>query len=416
MYNSTVDNIKQYSGMDADGGKDLLKLSAYKDIGVKISSLMNGGSSKIAADFARCLHNRVAVGGTVFMESVSKVAAIRARAERMKHCADNVVFGKEVGGGFKLAYANFCRDRLCPACQWRRALKTGGQMREIMAALEDEGFLFLMVTYTLPNCCTESLGESVDLLQRAHRRLLRRKRFGFIKGTYRGIEITRNHDVGSASYLTWHPHIHSLWCVRKSYFHSRDYVSEKLLLDEWNDCLRKEGYDGAPCKVVDMRKLQGGEDPEARAMALAAAAAEACKYTMKPSDILTGNEAIDLDTISALMRFAHGRRFISLTGCIKEMHKALHLEDIEDPKKLDDVISKDIEYYVGYTWKTGITSYVGSWNAIQEMLHTRTMQRFNKAAKSGATADQLQELVIENGELYDTERRKYFAAHEEGQF
>lgn len=412
MYNTTVEKIKQYSGMDADSGKDLLKLSAYKDIGGKISSLMAGGSSKIAADFAHSLHNREAVGGTDFMQDVAKVAAIRARAERLKHCADNVVFGKEVGGGFKLAYANFCRDRLCPACQWRRALKTGGQMREIMAALEEEGFLFLMVTYTLPNCETEALGESVDLLQRAHRRLLRRKRFGFIKGTYRGIEITRNHDVGSASYLTWHPHIHSLWCVRKSYFHSRDYVRMQLLLDEWNDCLRKEGYEGPPCKVIDMRKLQGCEDLETQAQALAAAAAEVCKYTMKPSDILTGNEAIDLDTISALMRFAHGRRFISLTGAIKEKHKALHLDDIDDPKKLDDVCGKNIEYYVGYAWKTGITTYVGSWNAIQEMLHARTIQRFNKAAKAGASADELQEICIENGELYDTERRKYFAMHE----
>ena len=62
MYNSTVEKISQYFGMDADGGKDLLKLSAYKDIGVKISSLMAGGSSRIAADFARSLHNRVAVG------------------------------------------------------------------------------------------------------------------------------------------------------------------------------------------------------------------------------------------------------------------------------------------------------------------------------------------------------------------
>ena len=55
----------------------------------------------------------------------------------MKRCGDYLVFADTVNTETgevtrKLRAAEFCRDRLCPMCQWRKSLVTFHQLSEIM--------------------------------------------------------------------------------------------------------------------------------------------------------------------------------------------------------------------------------------------------------------------------------------------
>ena len=50
-----------------------------------------------------------------------------------------------------------------------------------------------------------------------------------VKGWLRATEVTHNTDKKSASFDTFHPHLHLLLCVNSRYFKSADYIPQK----EW---------------------------------------------------------------------------------------------------------------------------------------------------------------------------------------
>ena len=58
---------------------------------------------------------------------IKKVEVLNNRAEKVENCATWLTYGKTTKAEFKLFYANFCRDRLCPMCSWRRSLKIFSQ-------------------------------------------------------------------------------------------------------------------------------------------------------------------------------------------------------------------------------------------------------------------------------------------------
>ena len=68
------------------------------------------------------------------------------KAERMRECANWLAFLRNSDGSLKLHDARFCRVRLCPVCQWRRALKTFAQMSQVLTLpkLRDTNLYFLL--------------------------------------------------------------------------------------------------------------------------------------------------------------------------------------------------------------------------------------------------------------------------------
>ena len=59
----------------------------------------------------------------------------KRKAERLRNCATWLSFAAGADGRLRLHDANFCRVRLCPICQWRRALKTYSHTRSIVEAM-----------------------------------------------------------------------------------------------------------------------------------------------------------------------------------------------------------------------------------------------------------------------------------------
>lgn len=234
------------------------------------------------------------------------------KAERMKECANWLSFVRKEDGTMKLHDARFCRVRLCPVCQWRRSLKTFAQMSQVLDVATSDGYQFIFLTLTMKNCSGSNLSNELTHLLLSFNRLMKYKDIQkAVKGFYRGCEVT--HNVNTDEY---HPHIHAILAVRSGYFGGTMYLSQARWTELWQRALQVEYT-----PVIDVRKCKGGSK----------AIAEACKYAVKPSDILNFDDwEMTVDTLRTLDSALEKRRFVGLGGCIKEIHKRLHLDDIED--------------------------------------------------------------------------------------
>ena len=203
---------------------------------------------------------------------------------RVKECGSYLEFRRYQqpslspnGRDLKLNRANFCKVRLCPMCSWRRSLKIFGQVSRIMDSLGPE-FDYLFLTLTTRNCHGSSLSETIDLIFRAFNKMTRRKIFKqSIKGFFRALEVTHNLDFDSLWFDTYHPHLHVILVVNKSYFTDNSYyISQAAWTDLWYSCL---DVDYKP--IVDIRRLKNIKGKSI---------AEVAKYSVKSNDYIIKNE------------------------------------------------------------------------------------------------------------------------------
>ena len=246
----------------------------------------------------------------------------------------------------KLHKANFCRVRLCPICQWRRSLKTFAQMNKVISVAEKD-YSFIHLVLTVPNCSGDNLSKTLDKMFKAFsNKFAKYARFKkAVKGYYRGMEVTHNLEAD-----TYHPHFHCLLAVNKSYFTSRDYIKRA----EWLELWRKAMGDKTITQV-HVSKIKNGT---------AKAIAEVAKYTCKPSDIICYDDwDLTVDTVKVLDKSLNKRRFIGLGGVLRDIHKALNLDDIEDGDLThieadESELSNDEKNIISFYWHTGYNQYV----------------------------------------------------------
>jgi plasmid rolling circle replication initiator protein Rep len=244
----------------------------------------------------------------------------------------------------KLSNANFCKDRLCPMCNWRRSLKIFGQVSQIMDKL-DKHYNFIFATLTIKNCTAEELPSVVVQLQKAFNELTRLK---IVKNAYKGyfkaLEVTRNSETN-----TYHPHLHIIFAVRPSYFTDTNiYLSQKKLSELWQKSLK---VDYIP--MTDIRKVSDTTNN------IKGVVAEVAKYSVKSSDYLNHNDSQNIDEIvKTLLDSLTYRRLCSFGGCFKDAREELQLGDPIEGDLIhtdnSDDVRKDLEYIiVRFTWKIG---------------------------------------------------------------
>ena len=145
----------------------------------------------------------------------------------LEECGDTLVFMRNEEGEKRLHGANFCRNRLCPMCNWRRSLKMYSQVSQITdKILTTRKSRFIFVTLTVKNPDAEHLTETLDLMNKGFSYITSNSRTfapaqkfkeslqGYIKAT----EITYNSKEN-----TYHPHIH---CI----FKSKQVILQKAIL------------------------------------------------------------------------------------------------------------------------------------------------------------------------------------------
>lgn len=235
-----------------------------------------------------------------------------AQRSRFRHCGDFLVFlENDDRTKRKLDVGFFCGIRLCPGCAWRESIRNAERVASISGALADQGRVMLMVTLTVPNVGAEDLRRTVQHINRSWIRLLKRQRYAVWADSIRKLEITYNRTRDD-----YHPHLHCIVYVPKSYFGKR-YISQQQLLQDWREVT------GQPeITQVDVRRC--------RDRGTTNAVLEVAKYSAKASDYSQSEDV--LDTMYGAL---HHTRLMTYAGKCKALSTAYDGGELEEYKELD---------------------------------------------------------------------------------
>lgn len=265
-----------------------------------------------------------------------------SKASRVADCGTYLEFAVDADSK-RLHRANFCKDRLCPTCNWRRSKKIFAQMSKIMDYLEGQNYRFLFLTLTVKNCTADNFPDTVQALFSGWR-FLYNKNSVFKKvvcGTFRSLEVTRNQKDG-----TFHPHLHVILAVRPGYFDSRVYITQSQWTSMWK----------VACSL-DYQPIVHIQTVKNDSRGLAGVVAEVAKYAVKDVDFLSGPMSARMSYVSAFLSSLSGRKLVSMTGCFRQAGKLLSLDDVEsgDLVHVDDLsIRSDVAFMIfRYGWRNG---------------------------------------------------------------
>lgn len=264
--------------------------------------------------------------------------------ELLYKCSDILIYKLYSDNSKKLYKANFCRQRLCNMCNWRKSLKLFSQVSQIMDKIDtfNKNYHYVFLTLTIKNCPGEELSKHIDILIKGYDLFFKRRPLSFILGSFRSLEVTYNKLTN-----TFHPHLHCILVMPSDYY-SRYYVSQKKFSEYWKECIKSEYI-----PIVHVEKIKNN---------IKKSVCEATKYAVKDSDIIFENKNIQDYVIDILTKCLSGRRLTSYRGIFFEVKKSLKLEDVEKSDLIvtnDDDIRNDLDYVLSvYKWHYGYSNYV----------------------------------------------------------
>ncbi|MFT8956028.1 protein rep [Liquorilactobacillus satsumensis] len=277
---------------------------------------------------------------------------IKKFAGRVWSCGDKLLFGKTHNGENILIGAQFCHDRFCALCQWRRMLKMSYQMTKTIqqALVENPSGRFLFITLTVKNCEGNDLKSTVGEINRAIRKLFMRKDIKKnLLGYVKAIEVTVNSDKE-----TYHPHAHILVMVKSTYFKNSDnYLTHKQWQEMWQRAMK---VDYEPMISVEAIKNRGNKD------SLNASVSEVAKYQTKATQYLSADRDADLRVIDTLRTQLSGNRMLSYNGVLKTIHNRLFKREDEQTEDLVMITGNEhLDVTAGMIvaeWNTHFQNYV----------------------------------------------------------
>ncbi|HHP6033164.1 TPA: protein rep [Streptococcus pyogenes] len=244
------------------------------------------------------------------------------KAYNVKQCGNVLEFKPSDDGYLKLYKTWFCKSKLCPVCNWRRAMKNSSQAQEVIAEVvkEKPKARWLFLTLSTKNAIDgKTLENSLKEMTKAFHKLFKYKKvsknlIGFMRST----EVTVNKKDGS-----YNQHMHILLCVESAYFRKKEnYITQEEWVDLWQKALQVDYKPVANIKAIKPNK-KGDKD-------IQAAIKETSKYSVKSSDYLTGNQEKDAEIVQDLEQGLYRKRMLSYGGLLKQKHKLLNLDDVEN--------------------------------------------------------------------------------------
>ena len=255
----------------------------------------------------------------------------------------------------KVHKADFCKNRFCPMCAWRKANKDAlaiSVMMEYIVEKEEKDFLFL--TLTAPTVPADQLEDEIKKFNVSFKKMFERKELkSVVKGYIRKLEVTYDGDEfitkdmykkrssyydkrglkfgdDNPNFNKYHPHFHVLIAVNKSYFTDKNYY---LSRDRWLE-LWQEATGDYSITQVDIRKFKKhAKDSEVY---------EIAKYSAKDNDYLHSEEVFDV-----FYKALKGKRILVYSGLFKDANKKFKDGDLKEYMKED---TTEYVYLILYTW------------------------------------------------------------------
>lgn len=248
----------------------------------------------------------------------------KSLVERVQTCGDLLRFIRREDGSLKLYQAYFCKNKLCPMCNWRRSMKYSYQTSRIVdeAIKQEPRARFIFLTLTVKNVAGNDLNQTLSSLTQSFDRLFRRAKVKKnLIGYLRSVEVTHNELTNE-----YHPHIHVLLMLKTSYFKGGNYISQEEWGDMWSQSLK---VDYVP--MVDVRAVKE------KGKGLRGAILETAKYPTKPFKLEMENKQVVDDLYNGLYR----KRQLGYGGLFKVIKKQLALDDAENGDLIHTSEDKD---------------------------------------------------------------------------
>lgn len=246
----------------------------------------------------------------------------------------------------RLHKTDACGNRFCPICTWKAAKKDAIKISILMEAVKEiESKEFLFLTLTAPSVSGEELCDEIDRFNKAVNRLFKRRNVErVVKGYIRKLEVTTDQekyiteelytrkkdyydwrrlkvDDPNPTYNTYHPHMHIIVAVNKSYFNMpSEFISKAEWLEMWRGCMKDNSI-----TQVDAKKVRSTKASNSNAVL------EIAKYSAKGSDLYHSEAVFDTFYI-ALKR----RQLIVYSGMMKNYAKKFKNGELDRFKKVNE--------------------------------------------------------------------------------
>lgn len=231
----------------------------------------------------------------------------------------------------KLETGFFCRNRLCPACAWRKSAHDAVTISCVLQAAVDAGYTLYFATLTAKSVMAEDLPAAIRDYNAAYTEMMRSAACRSIRGAIRKLEVTYNREKD-----WYHPHIHSIWIVRKSWHKTADYINSERLADLWRAAL-KDKYQ-VDAQAQDVRRVKSASHEDIL---------EFAKYPAKASDYLYRK-----DVFETMFRSLRGVRLLTYMRVARTLKKAAAEGLLDKYKQADET-----EYYYRSFWYWCSNSY-----------------------------------------------------------
>ena len=239
----------------------------------------------------------------------------------------------------KLANANFCKNRFCPVCSWRRVRNITGQLKDAFSVIQEkQKIATLFLTLTIKNPSVKDLKVAIAKMNKAFKNMSDTKPFkNAVLGYFKSIEILGDKTPKGQA----HPHFHILLVVDTKYFSSRNYLNKSEWTEMWKKAL---GVEYTP--VVDVRRIKSKNENFSD---IDSAIIETVKYSVKHSDLVKRTN----EDFYYLYTQTKNLRFISAGGILKEHLNLIKIdEDLINLKKENEALWIEIARLI-YTFQNG---------------------------------------------------------------
>ena len=257
-------------------------------------------------------------------------------AYNVENCGSYLEFYNWQFAGLKVKTANFCKDRLCPLCNWRRSLRMFAKLSKIIQSqtYQETGYKNLFLTLTMQNCNIDELHTAIEHIFYSFNKFLKNKAIKHVvKGYFRALEITFN-PISQ----TFHPHLHVIIAVPKSYF-KNNYISQAEFTEIWQKSLNVEYT-----PIVDIRRFKDSKG-----------IAEASKYVIKSDEKFL--KSITDEALRILRLELQNIRLIGFGGILRDIARELKLtmndDVVENEVPTDDVLLEILTL----RWSIGLKNY-----------------------------------------------------------
>lgn len=237
------------------------------------------------------------------------------RSNLMNKCSDEISFYYcPVCNSKKIKRVNLCRDRLCPVCSWRLALKRYADMKKTIEAIDLSQYQLFFLTLTVRNVNGNELSGTLTGMSQAFNRLLARKSVKEnLAGWCRSVEITYNQ-----SRRDFHPHYHVILLAKDV-----DFIKKaNWWITAWKECLRIS-YN----PIVDIREITSQKEDDNITKAIL----ETFKYTIKDKALIN----MPLEDFRLYVSAIKNKRLTAYGGIIKQKRAELCIVDDDKAEEIE---------------------------------------------------------------------------------